>query len=107
MQEDLRGARKSRQAGAQVERRILLARQCGCVSIHGQLIVLCHYALRVWNRSNRGSSHLFGLSHGRLPQVANALSMDVGVDTHDFRPWHFDEIKALMPAGIPDSCGRH
>jgi len=29
------------------------------------------------------------------------------VDTHDFRPWHFDEIKALMPAGIPDFRGRH
>jgi hypothetical protein len=26
------------------------------------------------------------------------LSMDVGVDTHDFRPWHFDEIKAAMEA---------
>jgi len=22
--------------------------------------------------------------------------MDVGVDTHDFRPWHFDEINLLM-----------
>jgi len=22
--------------------------------------------------------------------------MDVGVDTHDFRPWHFDEISLLM-----------
>jgi hypothetical protein len=22
--------------------------------------------------------------------------MDVGVDTHDFRPWHFDDIKAYM-----------
>jgi hypothetical protein len=22
--------------------------------------------------------------------------MDVGVDTHDFRPWHFDEINVLM-----------
>jgi hypothetical protein len=22
--------------------------------------------------------------------------MDVGVDTHDFQPWHFDEIKFLM-----------
>jgi len=21
--------------------------------------------------------------------------MDVGVDTHDFRPWHFDEISTL------------
>src|ERR1700745_301785 len=70
--------------------------------IHGQLIVLCHYALRVWNRSNRGSWHLSGHSHGRLPQVANYLSMDVGADTHDFCPWHFDEIKNRMSAGVPD-----
>ena len=22
--------------------------------------------------------------------------MDVGVDTHDFRPWHFDEVSSQM-----------
>ena len=66
------------------------------VSIHGHPIVLCHYALRVWNRSNRGSWHLYGHSHGRLPDLPNSLSMDVGVDAHDFRPWHFDEIADLM-----------
>jgi hypothetical protein len=22
--------------------------------------------------------------------------MDVGVDTHDFRPWHYDEIADIM-----------
>jgi calcineurin-like phosphoesterase family protein len=22
--------------------------------------------------------------------------MDVGVDTHDFHPWHFDEVRARM-----------
>ena len=66
------------------------------VSIHGQPIVLCHYALRVWNRSNRGSWHLYGHSHGRLPEVHNSLSMDVGVDTHEFRPWHYDEIAGVM-----------
>lgn len=66
------------------------------VSIQGQPIVLCHYALRVWNRSNRGSWHMYGHSHGRLPEVPNSLSMDAGVDTHDFHPWHFDEIKAVM-----------
>ena len=66
------------------------------VPIHGQPIVLCHYAMRVWNRSNRGSWHLYGHSHGRLPDLPNSLSMDVGVDTHDFRPWHYDEIADLM-----------
>jgi calcineurin-like phosphoesterase family protein len=66
------------------------------VSIHGQPIVLCHYALRVWNRSNLGSWHLYGHSHGRLPEVPTSLSMDVEVDTHDFRPWHYEEISNLM-----------
>jgi|SRR5580704_742354 hypothetical protein len=66
------------------------------VSIHGRSIVLCHYALRVWNRSNRGSWHLYGHSHGRLPEAPDSLSMDVGVDTHNFRPWHYDEIADIM-----------
>jgi hypothetical protein len=35
-------------------------------------------------------------SHGNLPDDPLSLSMDVGVDSHDFRPWHFDEIQAVM-----------
>src|SRR5215471_4059932 len=66
------------------------------VCVREQRIVLCHYALRTWNRSSRGSWHLYGHSHGRLPEDSNTLAMDVGVDTHDFRPWHFDEIDARM-----------
>src|SRR5437588_11989614 len=66
------------------------------ISIHGQPIVICHYALRVWNRSHHGAWHLYGHSHGNLSDTPTSLSMDVGVDTHDFRPWHFDEISPLM-----------
>jgi calcineurin-like phosphoesterase family protein len=66
------------------------------VSVRGQPIVLCHYALRVWNRSNGDSWHLYGHSHGRLPEMPTSLSMDVGVDTHEYRPWHFDKIADLM-----------
>jgi hypothetical protein len=32
----------------------------------------------------------------RLADGPPALSMDVGVDTDEFRPWHFDEIKERM-----------
>jgi calcineurin-like phosphoesterase family protein len=66
------------------------------VSINGQRIVLCHYAMRVWNHSSHGAWHLYGHSHGRLPSLDASLSMDVGVDTHEFRPWHFDEIRDRM-----------
>ena len=51
---------------------------------HPQLIVLCHYAMRVWDRSHYGSWHLYGHSHGNLPPVENSL--DVGVDCWDYRP---------------------
>jgi calcineurin-like phosphoesterase family protein len=71
-------------------------KQLAEVKVEDQLIVLCHYAMRVWHHSFRGSWQLYGHSHGRLPEDPMALSMDVGVDTHDFRPWHFDEIRSRM-----------
>lgn len=68
------------------------------VIVGKQNIVLCHYAMRVWPHHARGSRRLYGHSHGNLPDDPLALSMDVGVDSHDFRPWHFDEIQAVMQA---------
>ena len=68
------------------------------LKVHDRLIVMCHYAMRVWHHSFRGSWHLYGHSHGRLPDDPLALSIYVGIDTHHFRPWHFDEIKERMKA---------
>jgi calcineurin-like phosphoesterase family protein len=62
----------------------------------GQRIVLCHYAMRVWHHSSRGVWHFYGHSHGKLPDDPTSLSIDVGVDSHDFRPWHFHEIRTVM-----------
>jgi hypothetical protein len=36
------------------------------------------------------------IPHGKLAEAPTSLSMGVGVDTHDFRPWHFGEINLLM-----------
>jgi len=41
-------------------------------------VVMCHYAMRTFDRSHYGSIHLYGHSHGRLLQVQNCL--DVGID---------------------------
>jgi calcineurin-like phosphoesterase family protein len=65
-------------------------------TINGQKFTLCHYAMRVWNHSHRGAWHLYGHSHGSLPDDKNALSIDVGVDCFDFRPVHFDQVAAIM-----------
>lgn len=84
------------------------------ITIEGQPIVLCHYAMRVWPRSHYGSWHLYGHSHGKLPMffvkqkeyyepvIADGKSFDVGVDGHDFKPWSFDEVKKKMLT-LPDN----
>ncbi len=64
------------------------------INIGEQSITLCHYALRVWNKSHWGSYHLYGHSHGKLEGIGK--SMDVGVDTHNYFPYSWDEIKGIM-----------
>lgn len=48
------------------------------ISIDGTKVVLCHYGMRVWNKSHYGSIQLYGHSHGNLPP--HGKSVDVGVD---------------------------
>ena len=61
-----------------------------------QLIMLCHYAMRIWDRAHYGAWHLFGHSHGTLPDDPNARSWDVGVDANGFKPVSLDEVAAIM-----------
>lgn len=60
-----------------------------------QIIVLCHYAMRVWYKSHYGSYHLYGHSHGNLPEENN-LSFDVGVDSWGYTPVSFDIVTKKM-----------
>ncbi len=61
-----------------------------------QRIILFHYAMRVWRGDSRGNWHLYGHSHGNLPDLADRLSFDIGVDNHDFYPLSYEEVKAIM-----------
>jgi calcineurin-like phosphoesterase family protein len=56
------------------------------------LFVLCHYCMRVWPSKHYGAKHLFGHSHGNLVIPGGEACMDVGVDTHKFKPYSLDEI---------------
>lgn len=62
--------------------------------IEDTLIVVCHYAMRVWTESHFNSWQLYGHSHGKLEGTGK--QMDVGVDTHNFYPYSFKEIKDIM-----------
>lgn len=59
-------------------------------------IIMCHYAMRTWNKSHYGSISLYGHSHGTLFDDSNLLSMDVGVDCHNFKPITLDQIMEHM-----------
>ena len=61
---------------------------------NGQRVMLCHYSMRTWRASCHGSWHLYGHSHGTLLPLKNSL--DVGVDTNDFRPYSVEHIIDLM-----------
>ena len=68
------------------------------VTEHGQnyKLVLCHYAMRVWPASHRGSWHLYGHSHGSLPDDPQARSLDIGVDCWEYAPVSIQQIAARM-----------
>lgn len=57
-------------------------------------IVICHYAMRTWERSHWNSWQLFGHSHGTLDGVGKQI--DIGVDTNNFYPYSLNEISDIM-----------
>lgn len=76
------------------------------VNVNKQKIVLCHYAMAVWDKSHRSALHLYGHSHANAePWLDKVMpgrrSMDVGVDNAyrllgEYRPFAFEEITAFL-----------
>jgi len=70
-------------------------------------VVLCHYALRTWDRRHHGSWHLYGHSHGTLED--EGLSMDVGVDAvsryglEPYAPVSLDEVRKIMEGRVREN----
>jgi len=66
------------------------------ITCRDKSITLCHYAMRVWNQSHRGAWHLYGHTHNTLPDDPHALSIDVGVDCHNYFPISFEKVQEIM-----------
>jgi calcineurin-like phosphoesterase family protein len=62
------------------------------LTIGDQLLILCHYPFRTWNKMGRKSINLHGHSHGKLKPLPQQY--DVGVDAHGLRPVELAEILA-------------
>ena len=63
-------------------------------TVSRQRIVMCHYAMRVWDQSHYGTLQFHGHSHGTLSPTKNQL--DVGVDNAfllcgEYRPFSLEE----------------
>jgi len=83
-------------------------------TLNNHIFVMTHCCHLTWEKSHWGSIHLYGHSHGRLGRVddpevpenkyrtainlilSRAKSMDVGVDTNNFKPYSIEEIIELM-----------
>lgn len=66
------------------------------ISFDKQKIVLCHFPILSWNGKHHGVWHLHGHSHGGLSFDSNLKRLDVGVDCHNYRPIHLDEIRHIF-----------
>jgi len=62
--------------------------------IEDTLVTMCHYPMRTWPGSRKGSIHLFG--HMHLKFKGTSKSLNVGVDVCDFAPVLLKEIKSQM-----------
>ncbi len=65
-----------------------------------QKIILCHYAMRVWESSHYNSWQLYGHSHGNLQGCGKQF--DVGVDSFNYFPVSFEKVTEIM-ASLPDN----
>jgi calcineurin-like phosphoesterase family protein len=73
-------------------------------TIENKQVVMMHYPIADWHGAYRKSIHLYGHCHGNfdLASIAQNLPhhnnrcMDVGVDTNNFYPYSWDEIKAKL-----------
>jgi calcineurin-like phosphoesterase family protein len=77
------------------------------VTVEKQEIVLCHYAMKVWNGSHKGSWQLYGHSHGTLPDDPNSLSCDVGVDCWNYFPVSMEQLRDKMKTKTYKSVDHH
>lgn len=74
------------------------------IVIDNEHIILSHYPIAEWNRCWYGSYHLYGHCHGHfnLSEITknlphkNTKCMDVGVDTNNYEPYSWNEIKAKL-----------
>jgi calcineurin-like phosphoesterase family protein len=73
-------------------------------------LFLSHYSHRVWLGSHKGVIHLYGHSHGSIPDYGK--SMDIGVDVAfkkfgEYRPFNIGDINNIMSKRTIEKIDKH
>lgn len=73
-------------------------------------LFLSHYSHRVWLGSHKGVIHLYGHSHGSIPDYGK--SMDVGIDVAfkkfgEYRPFNIGDITNIMSKRTIEKIDHH
>lgn len=63
---------------------------------YDQEIVLNHYKMAIWDKSHKGSWHLYGHSHGDAENMVIGKSFDVAINIWEYLPVSFDQVKEIM-----------
>lgn len=72
-----------------------------------QAIILCHYAMRVWYKSHRGTWMLCGHSHGSLNLENCGKILDICPENHNYTPWSFSEVYDYMSSRNIEKVDHH
>ena len=75
-------------------KRFNLVKDVHSIKKYGYHFFLSHYAHRTWSKIRHGGIHLYGHSHGNLPDFGR--STDVGVDVWNYIPVSIDQIIEKM-----------
>lgn len=66
------------------------------ITVEGQEIVLNHFPMRTWNKSHKGTWHLYGHHHGKIESEPWGRSMDVAINIWDYKPVSFETINRIL-----------
>ena len=77
-------------------------KELSVIKVAGRKITICHYPMLGWDGSHYGHWHLHGHCHGGIENfiiehnLEHMKRIDVGIDSHDYKPWNMDEIAKAM-----------
>lgn len=69
------------------------------VTYKNRIFICSHFPLYSWPKMFYDAVHLYGHVHGGSVALSRTLHMDVGVDSHEFKPVSADEILLTLFGG--------